>query len=110
MEIIREDVYSEETIDMIANGSADISLLALRQTLDRMEKVDFSHPTNFLYFGYVVKEDTHIEVEDYILNSFKPAVSLKIHRVRFPMYNTDYGRILGQLRHNFLARPKVLKR
>ncbi|KAL6736640.1 hypothetical protein Aduo_006965 [Ancylostoma duodenale] len=69
-EIVQLDLDIDDTIEMISNGSADISVQAVRQTLERMQKVDFATPTGYLYNGYFIKEVPQLEVVDYILSSF----------------------------------------
>ncbi|EPB78311.1 hypothetical protein ANCCEY_02613 [Ancylostoma ceylanicum] len=69
-EIVQLDLDIDDTIEMISNGSADISVQAVRQTLERMQKVDFATPTGYLYHGYFIKEVPQLEVVDYILSSF----------------------------------------
>ncbi|VDL84492.1 unnamed protein product [Nippostrongylus brasiliensis] len=59
------------------NGSADITHHTLVQSLDRMEKVDFTTPITFLYAGYFMREVPDLEVVDYILSSFNLPFNLQ---------------------------------
>ncbi|EGT56288.1 hypothetical protein CAEBREN_09382 [Caenorhabditis brenneri] len=68
--IIQIDADIEQSIDMVGNGSADITLVTARQTLDRMKKVDFTTPIGFVYYGYLVREIPEIAVADYIMRLF----------------------------------------
>uniref|UniRef100_A0A1I7TSN1 PBPb domain-containing protein n=1 Tax=Caenorhabditis tropicalis TaxID=1561998 RepID=A0A1I7TSN1_9PELO len=68
--IIQIDADIEQSIDMVANGTADITLVTARQTLDRMKKVDFTTPIGFVYYGYLVREIPEIAVADYIMGLF----------------------------------------
>ncbi|VDN19751.1 unnamed protein product [Cylicostephanus goldi] len=58
----------------IANGSADITLGTVWQSESRYEQVDFTVPIGVVYFGYVIKESTQVEVEDYIADAFRGSV------------------------------------
>ncbi|KIH52888.1 hypothetical protein ANCDUO_17001, partial [Ancylostoma duodenale] len=62
-EIVQLDLDIDDTIEMISNGSADISVQAVRQTLERMQKVDFATPTGYLYNGYFIKEVPQLEAK-----------------------------------------------
>ena len=68
----------------VGNGTADITLVTARQTLERMKKVvffffliknfkiqvDFTTPIGFVYYGYLVREIPEIAVADYIMGLF----------------------------------------
>ncbi|CCD64854.2 uncharacterized protein CELE_T25E4.2 [Caenorhabditis elegans] len=68
--IVQIDADIEQSIDMVSNGSADITLVSARQTLDRMKKVDFTTPIGFVYYGYLVREIPELAVADYIMRLF----------------------------------------
>ncbi|WKX95240.1 hypothetical protein Q1695_012025 [Nippostrongylus brasiliensis] len=69
----------KDIIENLHNGSADITHHTLVQSLDRMEKVDFTTPITFLYAGYFMREVPDLEVVDYILSSFNlPVVLLMV--------------------------------
>ncbi|KAF1766114.1 hypothetical protein GCK72_006070 [Caenorhabditis remanei] len=68
--IIQIDADIEQSIDMVGNGTADITLVTARQTLERMKKVDFTTPIGFVYYGYLVREIPEIAVADYIMGLF----------------------------------------
>ncbi|KAK6738255.1 hypothetical protein RB195_020392 [Necator americanus] len=77
--LIPQYLRSDEMIDMLANGTADITLIPLLQKRERMEKVDFSTPIGLVYVGYYVMEAERIDVPDRIRNVFSvPALSILI--------------------------------
>ncbi|EYB99238.1 hypothetical protein Y032_0124g1237 [Ancylostoma ceylanicum] len=77
--LVPREMNADEMIDMLGNGTADISIFALIQKKDRMEKVRFTTPIGFIYTGYFVREVAQIEVADYIMTSFRiPAFSILV--------------------------------
>uniref|UniRef100_A0A914Y591 Solute-binding protein family 3/N-terminal domain-containing protein n=1 Tax=Panagrolaimus superbus TaxID=310955 RepID=A0A914Y591_9BILA len=52
-EVIQKEMpTSEEIIDAVENGTADMSLISLIVSPDRLKKVAFTIPVNYLQFGY----------------------------------------------------------
>ncbi|CAI5442766.1 unnamed protein product [Caenorhabditis angaria] len=68
--IIQIDADIDLSIQMVANGSADLTLVSARQTLERMKLVDFTTPIGFVYYGYLLRENPEITVADYIASIF----------------------------------------
>uniref|UniRef100_A0A8R1DQD7 Uncharacterized protein n=1 Tax=Caenorhabditis japonica TaxID=281687 RepID=A0A8R1DQD7_CAEJA len=68
--IVQIDADIDQSISMVANGTADITLVSARQTLKRMQQVDFTTPIGFVYYGYLLKEIPEIAVADYIISIF----------------------------------------
>uniref|UniRef100_A0A914PZ38 Solute-binding protein family 3/N-terminal domain-containing protein n=1 Tax=Panagrolaimus davidi TaxID=227884 RepID=A0A914PZ38_9BILA len=72
-EVIQKEVTtSEEIIDAIENGTiADMSLISLIVSPDRLKKVSFTIPVNYLQFGYTVKEQNVLESDQFLLKTFE---------------------------------------
>ncbi|VDK57702.1 unnamed protein product [Cylicostephanus goldi] len=58
----------------LANGSADISIKTINQEIPRQEQVDFTVATGIVYLGYYIKENTQVEVGDYLAGAFPGTV------------------------------------
>ncbi|CAJ0600992.1 unnamed protein product [Cylicocyclus nassatus] len=62
----------------LENGSADITLRTINQEHPRQKQVDFTMPIGNLYYGYFVKESTHVEVGDYLGDAFSETALLLV--------------------------------
>ncbi|KAK6738253.1 hypothetical protein RB195_020391 [Necator americanus] len=77
--LIPREMSTDEMINMLGNGTADITIFSLIQKPERMKKVEFTMPIGYIYTGYFIKEVGRMEVMDYILTSFRlPALTLLI--------------------------------
>uniref|UniRef100_A0A914XBY8 Solute-binding protein family 3/N-terminal domain-containing protein n=1 Tax=Plectus sambesii TaxID=2011161 RepID=A0A914XBY8_9BILA len=83
-EIVKNlNVEPSNILQLIHNGTADMSVLTMRMTEDRMKLVDFSFPISYYYNGYRLKEVDGIEDVYYIFRSFQPAVWAVLAAVLF---------------------------
>ncbi|CAJ0605294.1 unnamed protein product [Cylicocyclus nassatus] len=71
-------VEHKHVLQMLANGSADISIKTINQEIPRQEQVDFTVPTGIVYLGYYIKENTKVEVGDYLAGAFPGTVVLMV--------------------------------
>ncbi|CAJ0932355.1 unnamed protein product, partial [Mesorhabditis belari] len=71
-EVDPKDHSTTEAVDMIANGTADITVHSIIQKVERMARVDFTLPINYFVYGYLTKEVDDVQVEDFIMTSVSP--------------------------------------
>ncbi|KAL6736637.1 hypothetical protein Aduo_006964 [Ancylostoma duodenale] len=100
--LVPREMNADELVDMLGNGTADISIFALIQKKERMEKVDFTTPIGFIYTGYFIREIAQIEVADYIMTSFRiPAFSiLLLTSLTVAMLLFFYTKVFGSCQHS----------
>ncbi|CAJ0587004.1 unnamed protein product, partial [Mesorhabditis spiculigera] len=70
-EVIQQDVMTRDSVDWVSNGTADLTVHSIIQRTDRMSKVDFTLPINYLVYGYLVKEVDDVQIEDFIVRSIE---------------------------------------
>ncbi|CAJ0953753.1 unnamed protein product, partial [Mesorhabditis belari] len=75
-EVIPIDYPAPKAVEMIANGSADLTVHAIIQNVERLEKVDFTVPINYLVYGYMIMEIDEFQIKDFILSSLHPEMLL----------------------------------
>ncbi|KAK0396123.1 hypothetical protein QR680_001577 [Steinernema hermaphroditum] len=78
-EMVKQDwTHIDEIVDLLENGTIDISMPAIRMTEDRYQRVLYTTPVNFLKFGYFIKEVDKLESEDFLMHTFRPEIYLLI--------------------------------
>ncbi|CAJ0954631.1 unnamed protein product, partial [Mesorhabditis belari] len=75
-EVIPVDYQIEALLEAIANGSADISVHSITQSIERMQFVTFTTPINYLASGYIAKETNDLEIREFIFGSIAPEIFL----------------------------------
>uniref|UniRef100_A0A1I7ZEG4 PBPb domain-containing protein n=1 Tax=Steinernema glaseri TaxID=37863 RepID=A0A1I7ZEG4_9BILA len=68
----------DEIVELLENGTMDISMPAVRMTEDRYRRVLYTTPINFLKFGYLIKEVDRLESDDFLMHTFRPEIYLLI--------------------------------
>ncbi|CAJ0950176.1 unnamed protein product, partial [Mesorhabditis belari] len=76
VEVLPEDIRMEEILALIGNGSVDISVHTIVQSIDRMQLVDFTTPINYILYGFIAKESDELKVQDFIIDSISPEIIL----------------------------------
>ncbi|VDO63437.1 unnamed protein product [Heligmosomoides polygyrus] len=77
--VIPRSINSTQMIQMLHSGAADITFMSLIQSVDRMEKVDFTTPIGFLYPGYIVREASDLVTAIGLLLASILTVSVLLH-------------------------------
>ena len=66
---------SDNICDFIANGTIDMSAVAIRTTLERKTLVDFSMPINYYYHGYLIHHyNDQVELKNLVAKPFRQNV------------------------------------
>ncbi|TKR77039.1 hypothetical protein L596_018088 [Steinernema carpocapsae] len=74
-ETVQQDLNTTDLIvDCIENGTIDMSILAIRITEDRFDRISYTTPINFLKFGYLIRDTEKLESDDFLLHTFRPEI------------------------------------
>ncbi|TKR77038.1 hypothetical protein L596_018087 [Steinernema carpocapsae] len=74
-ETVQKDLNTTDLIvDCIENGTIDMSILAIRITEDRFDRISYTTPINFLKFGYLIRDTEKLESDDFLLHTFRPEI------------------------------------